>query len=432
MWNSGLLRDVFGDLLTARSRVVAFDRRGVDPTSSSTSSHPPIHPRRACRSAARRRHGVDRRAERRRDHRGRPINGATTKARNPHVPITEDELVADAHACFDAGAAIVHHHIAGDRAERRRGRRGVPRRVAARPARAPRRAVVPDDQHRPVGPLVRPHHAAGRVRAAADEPERPRLGEPRPPPRRRAERSLRVRQQLRRHRPPVRRCAASTGSARASPSTSPGSCASCSPTTRPARCPAGCFVKLYLSADRGLAGAPFGLPPTRPGARRLPRAARGHRADVGGVGGRRRPQSLEVCRRRARRRRPPPRRSRVLRRRPHADERRARRGRRQGVPPTPGDPSPRATRPPRSSACPSPAEPSPAPRSAAATRRPASVRAGDERGTRLRRRDDDLVRPWSPIAAAHDRRGRGARRDRRRRDAVKRLAVRARARSPPA
>src|SRR4051812_26829328 len=41
------------------------------------------------------------------------INGATTKAQNPHVPITEDEIVADALACFDAGAAIVHHHVAG-------------------------------------------------------------------------------------------------------------------------------------------------------------------------------------------------------------------------------------------------------------------------------------------------------------------------------
>src|SRR5262249_34398149 len=43
------------------------------------------------------------------------INGATTKERNPHVPISEDELVADALACLDAGAAIIHHHIAASR-----------------------------------------------------------------------------------------------------------------------------------------------------------------------------------------------------------------------------------------------------------------------------------------------------------------------------
>src|SRR6478735_2940484 len=40
------------------------------------------------------------------------INGATSKRRNPHVPISTDELVADAIACLDAGAAIIHFHIA--------------------------------------------------------------------------------------------------------------------------------------------------------------------------------------------------------------------------------------------------------------------------------------------------------------------------------
>lgn len=38
------------------------------------------------------------------------INGATPQAANPHVPRTIPEIVADACACFDAGAAIVHHH----------------------------------------------------------------------------------------------------------------------------------------------------------------------------------------------------------------------------------------------------------------------------------------------------------------------------------
>src|ERR1700756_2923652 len=41
------------------------------------------------------------------------INGATSKTVNPNVPITEDEIVADALACFEAGAAIVHQHITG-------------------------------------------------------------------------------------------------------------------------------------------------------------------------------------------------------------------------------------------------------------------------------------------------------------------------------
>jgi uncharacterized protein (DUF849 family) len=38
------------------------------------------------------------------------INGGTTKATNPNVPRTPDEITADALACFEAGAAIVHSH----------------------------------------------------------------------------------------------------------------------------------------------------------------------------------------------------------------------------------------------------------------------------------------------------------------------------------
>jgi 3-keto-5-aminohexanoate cleavage enzyme len=38
------------------------------------------------------------------------INGATPKARNPHVPRSVDEIVDDALACLAAGAAIVHNH----------------------------------------------------------------------------------------------------------------------------------------------------------------------------------------------------------------------------------------------------------------------------------------------------------------------------------
>ena len=38
------------------------------------------------------------------------INGATTKERNPHVPISPAELTEDALACIDAGASIIHCH----------------------------------------------------------------------------------------------------------------------------------------------------------------------------------------------------------------------------------------------------------------------------------------------------------------------------------
>ena len=38
------------------------------------------------------------------------INGATLKSRNPHSPRSVGEIAADAVACIDAGAAIVHNH----------------------------------------------------------------------------------------------------------------------------------------------------------------------------------------------------------------------------------------------------------------------------------------------------------------------------------
>ena len=40
------------------------------------------------------------------------LNGATRRSRNPNVPITPQEIAADALACMYAGAAIVHQHDA--------------------------------------------------------------------------------------------------------------------------------------------------------------------------------------------------------------------------------------------------------------------------------------------------------------------------------
>jgi 3-keto-5-aminohexanoate cleavage enzyme len=39
------------------------------------------------------------------------INGVTSKTRNPHVPCVPEEITADALACLEAGAAIVHNHV---------------------------------------------------------------------------------------------------------------------------------------------------------------------------------------------------------------------------------------------------------------------------------------------------------------------------------
>ena len=38
------------------------------------------------------------------------LNGATSKAINPHVPYSDEEIVTDALACMEAGAALIHNH----------------------------------------------------------------------------------------------------------------------------------------------------------------------------------------------------------------------------------------------------------------------------------------------------------------------------------
>ena len=39
------------------------------------------------------------------------LNGVTPRERNPHVPVEPEEIAADALACLEAGAAIVHNHV---------------------------------------------------------------------------------------------------------------------------------------------------------------------------------------------------------------------------------------------------------------------------------------------------------------------------------
>ena len=77
------------------------------------------------------------------------INGGTTEARNPHVPVTPDEIRADAMRCFDAGATIVHAHNHDITAHRARTAAGpLPGGLGAAARRAARRAVVPDPVRR--------------------------------------------------------------------------------------------------------------------------------------------------------------------------------------------------------------------------------------------------------------------------------------------
>ena len=38
------------------------------------------------------------------------LNGSASKEHNPAVPYSDEEIVADAIACMDAGAALIHNH----------------------------------------------------------------------------------------------------------------------------------------------------------------------------------------------------------------------------------------------------------------------------------------------------------------------------------
>jgi len=189
------------------------------------------------------------------------INGGTKKSHNPNVPISEDELVADAHACFEAGASIVHHHLSAvnlSGADAAEAYLGVWRRVLA---------DRPDALWYPtinIGPPARwydhitPLAESGLIRMSLSDPGSVNLG--------------------------GRRDGVPAGSFvyansfddiarqlqlcrdhRLGPSIAiyePGFLRAVLAHQQAGTLPAGAFVKLYLSADRGLTGAPFGLPPT--------------------------------------------------------------------------------------------------------------------------------------------------------------------------
>ena len=189
------------------------------------------------------------------------INGGTTKRRNPHVPIETDELIADAIACLDAGAAIIHHHIAAT------GLTGEE--AAARYLDVWRTVLAerPDALWYPtinLGPPERwydhiePLAASGLLRMTLCDPGSVNLGGSRDgvpfgsfvygnsfddiAEQMRLGRDLRLGPSIAIYEPGFLRAVLAYH--------------------RAGLLPAGAFVKLYLAADRGLSGSPFGLPPT--------------------------------------------------------------------------------------------------------------------------------------------------------------------------
>jgi 3-keto-5-aminohexanoate cleavage enzyme len=68
------------------------------------------------------------------------LNGVTTRERNPHVPVGPDEIAADAIACIDAGASVVHVHNSD--MGLRLGEAAAQYAASLRPVRAERPAAV--------------------------------------------------------------------------------------------------------------------------------------------------------------------------------------------------------------------------------------------------------------------------------------------------
>jgi 3-keto-5-aminohexanoate cleavage enzyme len=192
------------------------------------------------------------------------INGITTKETNPHVPKEPGEIAADALACFEAGAAVIHNHIdlmaASEEDTVARYLEGWRPILDARPDAlvypTVRGGITISYEH--LGPLA----ASGLLRIGIVDPGSVNLGG-------------------------VDESGVPTGGiayansydaiARAfeicrdhglGPSLAiyePGFLRTTLAWWRAGRLPQGAMVKLYFSTERGYMGAPFGLPPTHAG-----------------------------------------------------------------------------------------------------------------------------------------------------------------------
>ena len=189
------------------------------------------------------------------------INGATTKERNPNVPRTPEEIAADALACFDAGAAIIHNHI---------DLPGLTEAQAAERYLEAWRVVLaerPDALWYPTvhfGPPMSYEHLvplaqSGLLRVGLTDPGSLNLG--------------RVDAQgvpaggivYANSFDFIERAFEICREQRLGPSLAiyePGFLRATLAWWRAGRLPQGAMVKLYFSTDQGLLGAPFGLPPT--------------------------------------------------------------------------------------------------------------------------------------------------------------------------
>jgi uncharacterized protein (DUF849 family) len=189
------------------------------------------------------------------------VNGGTTKAQNPHVPREPDEIAADALACIDAGAAIVHAHVEfglSDDASAARYLEAFAPVLDRRPDALVYPTVNPAPDGTPGYDHLAPLAAAGVIRIGIADPGSLNLGGvrdgvPAGPY------VYRNSFDLIGHAFDVCR---EHGLGPSMAIYEPGFLRAALGWWRAGRLPAGAMVKLYLSEERGLTGSPFGLPPT--------------------------------------------------------------------------------------------------------------------------------------------------------------------------
>ncbi|HTQ19878.1 3-keto-5-aminohexanoate cleavage protein [Mycobacterium sp.] len=191
------------------------------------------------------------------------INGVTSKATNPHVPVEPPEITADALACISAGAAIIHNHIdlygvSVERAAERYLEAWRPI-LAARPD-----ALLYPTIHFGEGFSISYEHliplAAAGIRVGLTDPGSVNLGgtdaDGIPAGNLVYSNSFQT----------ISRAFDICREAKLGPSLAiyePGFLRTTLAWWRAGKLPQGAMIKLYFSTEDGYLGAPFGLPPTQ-------------------------------------------------------------------------------------------------------------------------------------------------------------------------
>lgn len=190
------------------------------------------------------------------------INGVTTKKTNPHVPIEPPEIVEDALACMQAGAAIIHNHIdrvgiSVDEAADRYVEAWQPI-LAQRPDALLYPTIHLDSTFSPSYEHLVPLAGRG-MRLGVTDPGSVNLGYTN------AEGLPAGPMVYRNSFDTIAHAFDICHTAKVGPSLAiyePGFLRAALAWWRAGRLPRGSMIKLYFSTERGYMGAPFGLPPT--------------------------------------------------------------------------------------------------------------------------------------------------------------------------